>query len=73
MWSVRANFVHNDDPNRTNATFYDEMFSTQKEAEEWLDENYDLLAGACSIDCENEDDLQGFYLDEIVTYEEVNA
>ena len=71
-WKVKADFRHNTESNRTNYTFYDEEFNTQEEASVWLEDNYDTLAQACLIDCENEPDLQGFYLDEIVAYEEVS-
>lgn len=54
-----------------NYTFYDEItYDSLKETMEAINgERGDMIADACSIDCKNEPDLQGFYLDDLEPYE----
>jgi hypothetical protein len=67
MYGIVAIFKHNEDSEIENYTIYDEhLFSLEHDAQAYLDNEYELLADACSIDCENEPDLENFYLDDIV-------
>jgi len=69
-WGIKAVFKSNEDNSKEEYTlFNDVLFDTQKEAELALDEQYDELAQASTIDSENDEQLQGFYLDEIITYQ----
>ena len=67
-WGLAAEFSHED--GRDNYTFYDEpSFASYEEARKAIDtEVGELIAGAASIDVENEPDLQGFNFEDIAPY-----
>jgi hypothetical protein len=67
MYGVVAVFKHNEDSDIESYTIYDEnLFNLESEAQDYLDNEYELLSQACAIDCENEPDLENFYLDDII-------
>ena len=69
-WGIKAVFKNNDDNSNEKYTLYnDVLYSTQEEAEEALDEQHEELAEASTIDSQNDPELEGFYLDEIITYD----
>ena len=69
MWGLRAIFLTDRD-NTVNYTFYDEVkFKTEAEAIEAINSEYgDMLADAATIDCDIEDDLIGYYLEDLEPY-----
>lgn len=67
MYGIVAVFRHNEDSSLESYTIYDEnLFNLEHDAQAHLDNEYELLAEACSIDCQNEPDLENFYLDDII-------
>lgn len=69
MYGILAIFRHNEDSEIEAYTLYNEkLFSLEHDAQAYLDNEYEMFAGACAIDNENEEDLKDFYLDDIVVY-----
>ena len=71
MYALKARFVSNWDDVDVKCTYYPEVqFKTMSEALEALIGDYgDSLAQSATIDSENEDDLVGYYFDDIEAYQ----
>jgi hypothetical protein len=68
MWAIKAVFTNGTDEAYT---FYDEeLYPSESEALSAINGiRGELLAQASTIDSQSEDDLQGYYFDDLVPYE----
>ena len=68
-WAIKA--VFENEKGEENFTYYEEKtFFTKRGAIRAINGNYgEQLAQAASIDCEIEEDLQGFWLDDLDIYQ----
>jgi DnaJ-class molecular chaperone len=69
-WIIRAVFYDSQESKVTKYTYYDEVtYTTIEECMEDINgERGDLLAQASTIDTETDDELAGFYLDDLEPY-----
>jgi hypothetical protein len=67
-WAIKA--VFSNEAGESNFTYYEEKtFYTKRGAIRALNGNYgDLLDQDTTIDCKNEEDLQGFWLEDYDVY-----
>jgi hypothetical protein len=67
-WAIKA--VFENEQGEENFTYYEEKtFFTKRGAIRAINDNYgEQLAQAATLDCEIEEDLQGFWLDDFDVY-----
>ena len=70
MYAIRAVFKHEDN-DTTNYTYYDTYeFDTEQDALDAINgELGEELSAMATIDTENEEDLEGYYFDDLEPYE----